>query len=75
MIAKDAMILESHRNKFLRRKDAKALIKMDPNKVAKIYEFLVACRLVQGGQTTTPTQNASANTAGAQGKTLNGVTR
>lgn len=69
MIVKDVMVRESHRNKFLRLKDAKALIKMDPSKIQRIYNYLVDCRWVSTPNTSTP------NTPGSSTKSINGVVR
>lgn len=43
MIIKDVMVRESSRNGCLRKKDAKAIVRLDPTKVFKIYDYLLAC--------------------------------
>lgn len=43
MIVKEIMIRESSRLGGLKKKDAKAIVRLDKMKVSKIYEYLLAC--------------------------------
>lgn len=49
MIAKEAMIRMSLRNGQIRKKEARAIIKMDHAKVSKIYDYLHGCGWIRGG--------------------------
>lgn len=49
MIAKEAMIRMSLRNGQVRKKEARANIKMDHTKVSKIYDYLHGCGWIRGG--------------------------
>jgi transcriptional adapter 2-alpha len=43
LVVKDVMIRESARAGFLRKKDARSIVRLDPTKVTKIFDYMVAC--------------------------------
>ncbi|PXF46737.1 Transcriptional adapter 2 [Gracilariopsis chorda] len=49
LIIKDIMIRENARAGSLRKKDAKAIVKLDATKVYKIYDYFVACGWIRSG--------------------------
>lgn len=60
LIVKDVMVRESARNGCLRKKDAKAIVRLDPTKVFKIYDYLLACGWIKSCNNAS---NTSRNTA------------
>lgn len=69
MIVKEVMVRESARNGCLRKKDAKAIIRLDSTKVFKIYDYLHACGWIRSGTSA----GIAARNAVASGSTPNGT--
>lgn len=68
MIIKDVMVRESARNGCLRKKDAKAIVRLDPVKVFKIYDYLLACGWIKScNSTANAARNAAANAVAPNG--------
>lgn len=62
MIIKDVMVRESARTGCLRKKDAKAIVRLDSVKVFKIYDYLLACGWIKScNSTANASRNATAN--------------
>lgn len=49
LIVKEVMVRESARLGFLRKKEAKALVRLDSTKVFKIHDYLQACGWIRSG--------------------------
>ncbi len=49
MIVKEVMIRESARLGSLRKKEAKAMVRLDQTKVFKIYDYVLACGWIRSG--------------------------
>lgn len=65
MIIKDVMVRESARTGCLRKKDAKAIVRLDSVKVFKIYDYLLACGWIKScnNSTTNAPRNATPSVA------------
>lgn len=64
MIIKDVMVRESARTGCLRKKDAKAIVRLDSVKVFKIYDYLLACGWIKScNSAANASRNATANVA------------
>lgn len=69
LIIKEVMIRENARVGSLRKKDAKAIIKLDATKVYKIYDYFVACGWIRSGASAS---SIAARAASALTATSNG---
>lgn len=49
LIVKEAMIRESARVGYLKKKDAKSIVHLDTTKVSKIFDYLLACGWIKSG--------------------------
>jgi hypothetical protein len=49
LIVKEVMVRESARVGHLKKKDAKSIVRLDPTKVSKIFDYLVACGWIRSG--------------------------
>lgn len=63
MIVKEAMLRMSLRNGQLRKKEARAAIKIDHTKVSKIYDYLLGCGWIRGGASGVAGANVTGNPA------------
>ena len=64
MIIKEWMVRESARNGYVRKKDAKQTVRLDPTKVMKIYDYMLACGWIRSGTNATGgARNAVTNPA------------
>jgi transcriptional adapter 2-alpha len=60
LIVKDVMIRESARVGFVRKKDVRTLIRLDPTKVSKIFDYLSACGWIKHGVSGVAARSAAA---------------
>lgn len=68
MIIKDVMVRESARNGCLRKKDAKAIVRLDSTKVFKIYDYLLACGWIKScNSAANASRNATSNVVAPNG--------
>jgi transcriptional adapter 2-alpha len=60
LIVKDVMVRECARVGFIRKKDVRSLIRLDPTKVSKIFDYLLACGWIKHGVSGVAARSAAA---------------
>lgn len=66
MIVKEVMVRENARMGCLRKKDAKAIIRLDSTKVFKIYDYILSCGWIRSGSNSAIAARSAVVNAGTQ---------